>query len=336
MCWAGEYKYVNMASALSLIAVINLNPNQKLPFIFGGDGITLLIPEIMLSNVQSVLSDNRDLIQKSFNFKLRVGCVSVKKIYEAGYELKIGKYQISSKYSQLIVIGNGIDYAEYLVKHHEESANYLIADNYKPYRKADYSGFSCPFKDFFSYKEEILSLIIKVKGNDFQSQRYIYQEIISKMEFIFGSLEECHPLSASKSQFRIGDIKTDKLKILTKRKSATKKKLSFKIKTIIEHIYIKILFSILKIKKILINSSDYKKFDGSLKMTISCYTKERELFQVYLDNLRQEGKIYFGLHVSNRALVTCLIGNQEVHLVDGADGGYALAAKQMKQQLIEI
>lgn len=98
----------------------------------------------------------------------------------------------------------------------------------------------------------------------------------------------------------------------------------------------KILFSVLKIKKTLINSSDYKKFDGSLKMTISCYTKQRELFQIYLQNLRQEGKIYFGLHVSNRALVTCLIGNQEVHLVDAADGGYALAAKQIKQQFIEI
>ncbi|MBW4478503.1 MAG: DUF3095 family protein [Tolypothrix brevis GSE-NOS-MK-07-07A] len=61
----------------------------------------------------------------------------------------------------------------------------MISDNYKPHRKADYSGFACPFEDFFSHKEEVLSLIIKVKGDDFEAQRYIYQEILSKMEFIF-------------------------------------------------------------------------------------------------------------------------------------------------------
>jgi Protein of unknown function (DUF3095) len=70
-------------------------------------------------------------------------------------------------------------------------------------------------------------------------------------------------------------------------------------------------------------------------MIISCYTEQRELFQIYLQSLQQEGKIYFGLHVSDRALVTCLVGSQAVHLVDAADGGYALAAKQIKQQILE-
>lgn len=338
----GEYKYVNMASALSLVAVINLNPKQRLPFIFGGDGITLLIPKEMLSDVKSVLADNRELVQKTFNLKLRVGFVPIRKIYEAGYQLKIGKHQISSNHSQMIAIGNGIDYAEYLVKNHHENANYLIPDSYKPHKKADYSGFACPFEDFFSHKEEILSLIMKVKGDDFEDQRYIYQEILSKMEFIFGSLEKCHPLSASKSKFRLAGIGTDRGKILMRLNLATKNSLSvwmarlvFKIKHIMEHIYMKFLFKSLKNKNDLINSSDHTKFDGSLKMTISCYAEQRELFQIYLQNLHQEGKIYFGLHISDRALVTCLVGNQEVHLVDAADGGYALAAKQIKQQILE-
>lgn len=338
----GEYKCVNMASALSLVAVINLNPHQQLPFIFGGDGITLLIPKIIISDVESVLSDTCKLVQEIFNLKLRVGCVPLRKIYESGYRLKIGKYQISPKYLQMIAIGNGIDYAEYLVKNHQESANYLIPDNYQIHKKADYSGFACPFEDFFSHKDEILSLIIKAKGDDFQSQRHIYQEILSKMEYIFGSLEECHPLSASKSKFRLADIRTDRGQVLMRLNLATKNsfniqiaKLIFKIKNIIEQIHNKILLIFFKGKKNLIKSSEYKKFDGSLKMTISCHTEKREIFQIYLQKLQQEGKIYFGLHISNRALVTCLIGNQEVHLVDAADGGYTLAAKQIKQQMLE-
>ncbi len=338
----GEYKYVNMASALSLVAAINLNPNVKLPFIFGGDGITLLIPKSMLSDIQSVLSDNRDLVQKTFNLKLRVGCLPISKIYEAGYELKIAKYQISSKYCQILIIGNGIDYAEYLVKSDDESANYLIPDNYEPHKKADYSGFACPFEDFISHKEEVLSLIIKVKGENFQSQRYIYQEIISKMEFIFGSFEECHPLSASKSKFKFTGVKAERVKALIRLNLARTNRLNknlinliFKIHFFIKQTHMKILCRFFNAQKVIINHSDYKKFDGSLKMTISCYTEQREQFKIYLQKLKQEDKIYFGLHISNRALVTCLIGNQEVHLVDAADGGYALAAKQMKHQIAE-
>lgn len=334
----GQYKYVNMASALSLVAVINLNPSLKLPFIFGGDGITLLIPKSIVSDVQSVLSDNRDIVEKTFNLRLRVGCVPVRKIYEAGYELKIAKYQMSSQYSQILVIGDGIDYAEFLVKHHDENANYLIPDNYKPDKKADYSGFACPFEDFISHKEEIISLIIKAKGDNFQNQRYIYQEIIDKMEFIFGDFEECHPLSIS--NFRLAGGKSDRIKawmrlnlVPKNRLNKRLKMLALKIKLFLEKTYMKILHRFFKIQKVVINSSDYKKFDGSLKMTISCYTEQREQFQTYLQKLKQSGKIYFGLHISNRALVTCLVGNQQVHLVDAADGGYALAAKQLKQQI---
>jgi hypothetical protein len=46
----------------------------------------------------------------------------------------------------------------------------------------------------------------------------------------------------------------------------------------------------------------------------------------------------YGLHISDRALMTCLVferNGRQVHFVDGADGGYALAAKEMKQKLSE-
>ena len=41
-------------------------------------------------------------------------------------------------------------------------------------------------------------------------------------------------------------------------------------------------------------------------------------------------------HTSETALMTCVIDGYDgnhVHFVDGADGGYALAAKQLKAQL---
>lgn len=48
----------------------------------------------------------------------------------------------------------------------------------------------------------------------------------------------------------------------------------------------------------------------------------------------------YGLHQSDSALMTCslfsLEESEHIHFIDGSDGGYALAARQLKQQLAEI
>jgi hypothetical protein len=56
----------------------------------------------------------------------------------------------------------------------------------------------------------------------------------------------------------------------------------------------------------------------------------------YLKNNYKKGKLVYGLHISDRALMTCLVferNGRQVHFVDGADGGYAVAAKAMKRRI---
>jgi len=122
----GKYKDINLTAALSLVSVINLNPDLNCPFIFGGDGVTFLISEDMLGDTLSVLTDNRRLVKETFDLSLRVGYVAVKEIYQSGYQLKIGKYQVSATYAQLLIFGNGIDYAESLIKNPPQEAETAI------------------------------------------------------------------------------------------------------------------------------------------------------------------------------------------------------------------
>jgi hypothetical protein len=56
----------------------------------------------------------------------------------------------------------------------------------------------------------------------------------------------------------------------------------------------------------------------------------------YLEKNYKTGKLVYGLHISDRALMTCLVferNGRQVHFIDGADGGYAVAAKVMKQRI---
>ena len=48
--------------------------------------------------------------------------------------------------------------------------------------------------------------------------------------------------------------------------------------------------------------------------------------------------LFYGIQISDSGLMTCMVFDRKdrhLHFVDGASGGYALAAKQMKGQLAE-
>ena len=64
--------------------------------------------------------------------------------------------------------------------------------------------------------------------------------------------------------------------------------------------------------------------------------EKKDQLVAYLDALLASGRAFYGLHAAPAALMTCLVfdyGHDHFHFVDGADGGYALAAKGMKEQI---
>ena len=86
----------------------------------------------------------------------------------------------------------------------------------------------------------------------------------------------------------------------------------------------------------LTKNSDFKKFDGTLRMTIDSTPENRKELVEYLETQKNEGTLFYGIQISDSALMTCMVFDRKVrhlHFVDGASAGYALAAKLMKSQL---
>jgi len=83
--------------------------------------------------------------------------------------------------------------------------------------------------------------------------------------------------------------------------------------------------------------SDYRKFDDMLRMILDCSANQAERIRANLQRQHEQGELCYGLHVSDRALMTCYVRDvqdgQHIHFIDGSDGGYAMAAKQLKEQL---
>ena len=71
-------------------------------------------------------------------------------------------------------------------------------------------------------------------------------------------------------------------------------------------------------------------------MVLDLSSSELAAIIAFLDAEHAAGRVAYGLHRAPSALVTCFVrsyAGDHVHFIDGANGGYALAAKQLKAQL---
>lgn len=72
-------------------------------------------------------------------------------------------------------------------------------------------------------------------------------------------------------------------------------------------------------------------------MVIDCTPQKCASIRDYLESEKRAGVLYFGMHESDSALMTCFLQSFDegghIHFVDGSDGGYAIAAKGLKAQI---
>jgi hypothetical protein len=82
-----------------------------------------------------------------------------------------------------------------------------------------------------------------------------------------------------------------------------------------------------------------RKFNDSYRQILSGTAAQREALTAWLDEGFARRELVYGVHVTNRAHMTCLVfdyAGRHLHFIDGADGGLFLAAKALKQRVAEI
>ena len=369
----GLYKEVNSLGVASIVALLNAVAPLKVPYVFGGDGATVCIPPSSKAAAESALVAAKQMAKKNFGLDLRIGMVSMNDIEAAGHQILVGKYQPSAYFQQAMFQGDGLRHAESLIKDPEQDnpfqqamfqgdglshAESLIKDPSKdnPFiiseeqieANGSFEGFECRWNEIPSPHEETVAILVQVLEKDIVAKEIIYQEVSQKILNIYGDEKEHHPLRMEKLSL------TNSAKKLSNEVKVRVASLNFwsRCRYILKLELLSCVGRYLMRKKvktentdwgnykqILIENSDYRKFDEVLRMIISGTLEQRNQLTVYLEQLHKEKKIVFGIHASPNALITCLVFNYDtdhVHFLDGADGGYAMAAKDMKKQLKEL
>jgi len=331
----GKYKVMNTISASTVAVAMNVatENNISIPFIYGGDGSTVLVPKEILREVLSELITLKQNALEKFKLNLRVGYMEVSEIQENKKGLFIAKFLVTENYTQAIFLGEGLSFAENKIKNDKRLQTKI---GVKPH-PLNLEGLQCRWDTIKPPrgKPEALTLIIQ---SEHDMDTKIYLKILHDIEEIYGNFNQRHPVTL-KQTFRFLGITT--LIKASKLKYGSVRPLYIIVNLIRSFIHTLIIALNLDITLFrhddyteeLITATDTLKIDGSLKTIIAGTKKQRERLIKRLEGREKRGHIQFGYHISSSTTLTCYIhkrNQQYINLIDGTDGGYVQAAKMLK------
>jgi hypothetical protein len=339
----GRYKDVNLIGGAVICAVQNATGHRDWPFVFGGDGATVLIEPAAKASVEAALVRTRSLAKDDFDLDLRIGFVPVSDVRKLGTDVLVARYEVSPGNSMAQFGGGGVELADELIKSDTSSQQYSVAD-YSLEGLPDLTGLSCRWEPLNTQKGMILCLLIKPQGPDFQHKQVVLSRFLSKLSTLLGDdLSQASPIT--KKGLRLSWPP----KGLVAEAKATRAGRFYVLHLV--QLYIKSFIQwILERYKLrfagydapvykeeMRTNSDYCKFDDVLRMVLDCTVDQVAQVRSLLDQMHKAGDIDFGCYETERALMTCLLfdlkSSQHLHFIDGDDGGLYSASIGLKQQL---
>ena len=335
---AGRYRDVNYVGAASIAAVLNAADRADLPFVFGGDGATLVVPPEHLGPALAALAALQDHAKRRMDLTLRVGAVPLAEVRQAGHEVAVARYQAAPHYAQALFRGTGLGWAEHQVKDPETAVRF--ASLARPAQGDDlYEGLECRWQDVKSPGGETVSLLIEAVGGDTDAT---YREVLEAIGQLYDD-EAAHPVALDRLRLSGSPAKFGPEVRLRHRNSPAVRAKLWALNIIGKYLIRRGIATSetdwAEYPKRFRASTDYRKFDGVLRMVLAGGPGERAALEEVLESMFQDGRLAYGLHVSDRAVLTCLVYErmgQQVHFVDGAGGGYTTAAVGFKRRLKEL
>jgi Protein of unknown function (DUF3095) len=334
---AGRYKDVNLIGAACITAVLNVTRGLELPFVFGGDGAALLIPAAARAAVAPALLRTRRLAARAFGLELRLGMIPIEEVRRRGRRVLVAKFALSPGNHLAMFAGGGLELADRLIK---EGAGFALDDEVDP-GPPDLNGLSCRWQPFQARRGGMLTLLVRAREVD---SLPLQQEIIEALRRILDEApEQAAPVQPANMRFVWPPVGLEAEARLTRGSASLWRRRAWLwfesfLQLLAERFDLRIgPYDAPAYREELRRNSDYRKVADTLHMVLDCTAEQIARIESYLEGLRAQGRIVYGLHRADQALMTCLVFSLEesrhVHFVDGAGGGYALAALQLKAQL---
>ncbi len=334
----GRGKDVNMLGAAVITLISNFFQSLQIPFVFGGDGATLLMPKKNFEDLRKPLVGLMKLAHTKFGLELRVGAVGVDTLLTHGHPVLVAKYQTNPHAQFGQMLGSGLSQAEKWIKQ-EDSKSIRLSLNDESIQP-DLSGLSCRLTPFYSKAGVIISLIVRPKNeNDSTWIRGHFLQALKKI--LRNDFQSANPVRKESLNWKFIPATLGAEILFSPAGFLNILKVTARV--ILANTLLKLNISAggfrpEKYKSEVPIQSDFKKFDDNLRMVMDCTLNQALEIENLLEHGQTEGHIFYGLHKTQMAEVTCITHTasqgQHIHFVDGEKCGYTMAALQIKKQMI--
>ena len=335
----GEYKSVNMVGAATITAVLNACPGVDLPFVFGGDGGTIIVPPSLRRQSEKALHGLRAHCRDVFALDLRVGSIPVAELTAAAQPLLVCKYQLSPGNHLGFLSGPGHAYATDILKSPASEIDSLPPDMPMP----ELTGLSCRWEPLESQHGCILTLSVAPETTNAGKPIIPPAEVIAALTRILdGDMRSSAPARLANLRFKwppkgLG-IEAAAHAGLGGRVRAYMTALASSVGQLIaERLRIRMGdYDPKTYHAEMIANTDYRKLDGIVRLVLDVTPEQADAIDAYLEGQHRAGRLHYGVHRASAALMTCLVSSladgRHIHFIDGADGGHTLAALDMKRR----
>ena len=330
-----RYKAVNMAGAAVIVAVTNAMAGRDFPFVFGGDGASFAVPAAAGPLARQALAETATWVQEDLDLTLRIGMVAITAIRAQGLDVRVARYAPSENISIAMFSGGGMAWADSAMKHGE-----IAVPQAAPGAHPDLSGLSCRYEEIPASRGLVLSLVVAPGP---QAQAETFRAAIEDIARIVEKTPDAsRPVPGQQLRFTWPPAGADLEARASRRagESIRARKIKVLARTFLYFLVMRFGITVgrfipAKYTRELVDNSDFRKFDDSLRMVLDCTPELAGEIERHLRDRAAKGIVRYGTHRQQAAMMTCFTPSptsaNHVHFIDGAMGGYAMAASAMKE-----
>lgn len=329
-----RYKAVNMAGAAVIVAATNALQGRDFPFVFGGDGASFAVPPTAAEAARRALAATATWVKEELDLTLRVGAVPVAAVRAHGVDVRVARFGPSDHVAIAMFSGGGLAWADAAMKRGE-----IAVPPSPPEVRPDLSGLSCRYELIPASRGLVLSLVVApAPGASPAAFRATIEEIARIVE---RSPDASRPVPGKGLHLKWPPQGYD-LEARAKRRYGEPIALRRARVLALTFFYFLIMWSGIRMGRFLpekytrevVENSDFRKFDDSLRMVLDCTPALADEIERHLAEAAAAGAVRYGSHRQDAAMMTCFTPSpanpNHVHFIDGALGGYAMAASALK------
>ena len=331
---AGRAKAVNLAGAAVIAGVTNALGGTEIPYVFGGDGASFAVPPELAGRAAEALAAVARWAARDMELPMRVGMGPVEAVRAAGLDVQVGRYAASASVNYAMFAGGGLRWAEREIK----LGRFRVAEAAED-AQPDLDGLSCNWEAIPSSLGLIVTLMVNPAGAH-DDARFV--ALVAQLNALLADPRHVKsPLPAQGPPMRFPPTGLSLLARVRRKPGewAWVRRAQLALEALFNYLVLTLGIRIGgfdpgRYRREIVDNADFRGYDDGLRMTVDCTPLQAERIEALLRRAHAQGIARFGLHREAEALMTCIAPlpshSDHVHFIDGATGGYTLAAAQLK------